>query len=201
MKKMCVVLVAAVLLLSGTASVVDADPPSWSSFALADAFLDMYLSPPLATGVLNYSLILGSNPQIVLGGNTYNVDWVQAYFVVSQDQSTGFTATNGSVVTDWTWEAKSLPGQIAGWHGEGTNRVYPGQSKALGFAPGFDITGNAVLSGLHLQYSGPGFMNTGWYKDPLPDVVIPEPVPPLLAGLGGTFLASLTMLRRRLHIR
>jgi len=167
------------------------EPPSWASFEPA-SFFDIYLTPSLETGILDYALALGPDPKITLGSTTYDVNWVQAYFVVSQDEETDFIATNGTTVTDWRWESKSLPGRISGWMGEGTNRVYPGGSKALGFGS-FDITGNAVLSGLHVGYQVGSSEETGWYKDSLPPIPEPSSLLALACGLGG--LAGL--LRRR----
>jgi len=161
----------------------DPEPPSWASFEPA-SFLDVFLTPSLATNVFDYSLALGPDAEIVLGATTYDVNWVQAYFVVSQDEVTDFTATNGTTVTDWRWESKSLPGRISGWMGDGTSRLYPGSDKDLGFGS-FDITGNAVLSGLHVAYQVGPTEETGFYKGELP--VIPEPAGllTLVCGLGG----------------
>ena len=173
------------------------EPPSWAAFEPA-SFFDIYLTPSLATGILDYALALGSYPKITLGADTYDVKWVQAYFVVSQDEETDFIATNGTTVTDWRWESKALPGRISGWMGEGTNRVYPESEKplqsekALGFGS-FDITGNAVLSGLMVGYQAGASEETGWYKDSLPPIPEPSSLLALACGVGG--LAGL--LRRR----
>lgn len=168
----------------------DPDPPSWSSFDPA-AFSGIYLTPSLATGVLDYVLAIGAKPKITLGASTYDVNWITAFFVVSQDKATDFTATNGTTVTDWFWEVKSLPGRISGWIGEGQQRVYPGQQKPLGFGS-FVITNNAVLSGLHVGYQDGSTEVTGWWKGTLSTV--PEPSS-LLALAGG--LGALGMMRRR----
>ena len=169
------------------------EPPSWASFEPA-SFVDVYVTPSLATDVLDYILTLGSDPKIVLPGGTYPINWVEAYFVVSQDQETDFTATNGTTVTDWRWESKSLPGRISGWIGTGNTCLYPGYSKDLGFGS-FDITGNSVLSGLHLGYQDGAVEVTGWYKGELPPVPEPSSLLALVCGLGG--LGGLMWRRKR----
>lgn len=169
----------------------DPEPPSWSSFYPA-SFSDIYLTPSLGTDILDYTLTIGAAPKITLGANSYDVNWVTAYFVVSQDEATDFTATNGTTVTDWKWEFKSMPGRISGWIGEGSQRIYPGQQKALGFGS-FDITNNAVLSGFHLGYQDGDVEVTDWYKGTL--LVVPEPSS-LLVLVGGLSAVAATRRRR-----
>ena len=188
----CMVVCLVVALFLALSSGANADPPSWSSFEMA-LFIDVYVTPPLTTGILDYVLSMGSVPEILLGGMLYDINWIQAYFVISQDQMTGFIATNGTAVTDWIWEEKSMPGRIAGWHGLGSNRIYPDGSKQLGFGS-FDITGNDVLHGFHVGYQDDDVELTGWYKGPLASPQIPEPGS-WIALLSGTI--ALFGLRRR----
>ena len=88
----CVIFMA----LCCSAAFTNPDPPAWDAFNPA-SFFDVFLTPSLATDQLGYVLSLGANPRIVLGLNNYPVNWVQAYFVVSQDQVTDFDAATGIV--------------------------------------------------------------------------------------------------------
>jgi hypothetical protein len=187
------------LFVSAPTAVADPDPspPSWSSFVAAE-FLGVDLVPSLTTDQLIYDLHLRSGATIYIGSNVYTIKWIQAFFVVSQDQETSFVATNGSGPAGWKWEEKSLPGRIAGWHNEGTGRIYPeprSPSSAHFEFGSFDITGNAVLPGYHLGYQDGASEVTGWFKGP----TVPEPSS--LFGLGAAFLTSLALLRRRWHAR
>jgi hypothetical protein len=158
------------------------DPPSWGAFKLAD-FSGIYLTPSLETDVLTYTLSLGADPTMTYNSVTYDVKWVTAYFVVSQDDTTPFSADhNGTFPLDWTWETNPTGAPlVAGWH-DGNNTLNPGSSLTLAFGS-LNITGNAVLSGLHVGYQTEGGIVTDWYKGAL----IPEPSSPLLllSGLGG----------------
>lgn len=183
--------VVGVLAVVVLATCAMADPPSWSSFVPA-SFDGIHVTPSLTQNSLDYTISLDAYPKITLGATTYDVNWVQAFFVVSQDQATGFVATNGSVVTDWTWEEKQNPGRIAGWHGEGSNRIYPGGSKEIGFQE-FDVTGNTVLSGFHIGYQNGSSEVTNWYKGDAPPVPEPSSLIALLTG----FIGCGYLLRRR----
>ena len=171
-----------------------ANATSWSSFEPA-SFADVYLGPQLATDQLDYVLSMGPSPKITIGPATYDVNWVQAFYVVSQDRETGFRATNGTTVHDWTWDAKDSPGQIAGWRGTGQNRLYPGGQKMLGFGE-LDITGNAVLTGLHVGYKTGSKEETGYYKG-APSEPSPVPEPGSLIALATGLFGSVWVLRRR----
>ena len=184
-----VVLAIAVCTSLGFAGVVTAEPPSWDAFKLAD-FSGIYLSPSLETDVLTYTLSLGEHPTMTYNSVTYDVKWVTAYFVVSQNDTKFFSATNdGTSPLDWKWEKNpDLPATlVAGWH-DGDDTLNPGSSATLVFGS-LNITDNAVLSGLHVSYNS----TTGWFKGTLP----PVPEPSSLAGLAIAAALSLPLLRRR----
>jgi|GEM_PF-2888762 len=58
--------------------------------------------------------------------------------------------------------------------------------------------GSTVIPGFHIGYipTGGGQEQSGFFKCEVPPV--PEPMAPALAGLGGTAMAGLSMLRRKL---
>ncbi|MHB9038838.1 MAG: hypothetical protein ACYC64_19520 [Armatimonadota bacterium] len=189
---MLYLVLAAALLLRPADTPACADPPSWDSFKLSTV-ADIYLTPLPATGVLIYSLSLGPHPTITISGNTYDVDWVQAYFLVSQDESTPIEAANADIVDDWTWELKNT---IAGWRGTANGRIGPNQSKVLGYEL-LNIDDNAVLSGMHVGYQvDSNTQLTGWYKTDLPSSV---PEPSSIVALGVAFAACIPVARRRIY--
>jgi len=184
LRKWTIACILACVALSATAAYAqDPTPPDWNSFKAA-SFFDIYLTPSLATDQLTYTLTLGPTPTFTSGGNTYNVNWVKAYFVVDEPGNGDFTATNGTVVTDWMWEENYPNGHIAGWH-DGNDTLLPGQSKALGFES-FVITGSPdLLSGLHIGYQDGSNVVTDWYKGTLAPIPEPSSILGLLLGLGG----------------
>ncbi|MCE5315621.1 MAG: PEP-CTERM sorting domain-containing protein [Armatimonadota bacterium] len=168
---------------------------SWADFKTAD-ISGIYLTPSPATDVLTYTLTLGSNPTITIDGHTYAVNWVQAYYLVSQDKTTSIGATDANVVTLWTWESKSNPGDIAGWHGEGSNRITPGKEKIFEYKT-LNIDNNAVLSGLHVGYQlNSTTEDTDFFKTTLSPEV-PEASSMALFGSGLITLCPMVWRRRR----
>lgn len=164
---------------------------SWTSFIPA-AFSGIQLTPAPATGQLTYTLSLGPTPKITIGSNTFDVNWVQAFYLISQEPKQGFTCAAGSAVTDWQWESKTNPGYIAGWHGQGSNRIEVGESKNFEFAS-LNLQGNSVVPGLHVGYQSGCREITGYYKGNLSTVPnVPEPTGAgaLIAGLCGLPLAA-----------
>lgn len=202
---LCVALMIATF-LAPTPTIADPDPPAWTSFGAAD-FYGVDLAPGLSTDQLVYDLFLQSGAQIGLTVENvysiYTINWISAFFVVSQDQLTDFTATYGSGPVDWVWEEKPLdsepyPGRIAGFH-DGLGRIYPepdSPSSAHFVFGTLDITGNAVLPGYHIGYQDGATTTTGWFKGETSLVPLPEPSS--LFGLGSAFVASLAILRRKL---
>lgn len=174
---------AALLGISLAAAPVAADPAAWAAFQIASC-TDIYLTPAFTTDQLDYTLSIGAAPEITIGPDTFAVNWLQACYVVSQDDVTPFTATDGLVVTDWMWESQTVAGYVAGWFGTGMNRLLPAQSKALGFGT-FDITGNAVLVGLHVGYQSGSEEISGFFKTDLPMVPEPSSILALLFGTAG----------------
>ena len=128
----------------------EATAAAWNSF-LPASFAGIQVAPALTGGTTAYELAVEPGAQIILGVDTYHVNWIQAYYVVGETSSTVFTATEGTTSTGWSWESKSAGGQIAGWHGTGGNRLYPGQTMSFTFAE-FETPDGGVLSGIHVGY-------------------------------------------------
>lgn len=178
---------AVVLIL--TAGSVFSDPASWSSF-IDSAITGITVSPSLASNVFDYTVSLDSAPTVTFGGITYNVVWLQAWYIVSLTGNENFTATPGYAPPDWKWESKTTPGRIVGWQGQGAGeRIYPGQTKQFQFAS-FDITDKPVVEGYHIGYVTPtGTVYTAWFKNTVPE---PGSIAALAIGL-----SALIGLRRR----
>jgi len=184
--KTFVVLVVVLIL---TAGAVFPDPASWSSF-IDSAITGITISPSLASNVFDYTVSVGSAPTVTFGGITYNVVWVQAWYIVGFTGSENFIATPGYAPPDWKWESKTTPGRIVGWQGQGNERVYPGQSKFFTFTT-FNITNMPVVEGYHLGYVNPGnsTVYTAWFKN-----TVPEPGSMAALAIG---LSALAAFRRR----
>lgn len=195
-----VVLLAVVLTVSLAGQ--EADAAIWRGFKSA-SFLDMYLTPSFATDVLNYTLDLGANPQIVLSTGTFDINWIQGFYVVGGTPTTQFTATKGTVCRNWRWRPNTTTGQIAGWVGGCVVRMYAGDEKEFGFAS-LNIDGAPVLAGFQLGYQVDDVERVGYFKGSIPDAppplpCVPEFPTPLLGGLGAAFMGCVTAFRRRLQ--
>ncbi|MCE5322906.1 hypothetical protein LLG46_06285 [bacterium] len=186
--------ILAVIALMGALGIsASADPPSWSSFDPADV-TGIFLTQLPTTDQLTYSLSMDSHPTITLSGCTYTVNWIQAYFLVSQDQDAPIEATNAVGINNWTWEYKSTPGAIAGWHGTDQTRIRQGGSKTLAYET-LNIDNNNVLSGMHIGYQADATTEvTGWYKTTL--ISVPEPSSMIAIFVGLTSLIPIISRRR-----
>jgi hypothetical protein len=160
---------------------------SWDALELATVS-GISLDKPLQAGVLEYTLALDSAPSITIGGNTYAVNWVQAFYVASGTPDGAFIATSGSGPNGWSWDSKSSPAQISGWTAKASSRLNPGDSASFRFGS-FDPQGNAVATAFHIGYQGADKQVTGWYKVYRVSNTqgVPEPagILALCAGLSG----------------
>jgi len=178
----------AVLVLT-TASV--AAVPAWNAFdaaTVSDIFLDV--------DGLKYTLTLGLSPTLTYLANTYSVNWVQSFCLVSDAETHYFTASGGAAGS-WGFDTnKNDPAKIAvaGWSGGGGDRLYPGQSKDFVYST-LNVTGNSVVAGMHMGYGSNGLTHS--FKCPLPPT--PKPVIPEWSSLslGMLALPPLTLFRRR----
>ena len=169
-----------ITILAVSVPAVQSAAASWSSFQLAE-FTGIHISPALGSGTIDYTLRLNSDPNpptITFGGATYDVNWIQAVYIVAGSQST-FKATEGDCPMEWAWDDKDNPGQIAGYRGTGSTRLYRGQTMSFSFdefgpEPGEELD---VMIGFHLGYQVDDIEYTGWFKGPtIPDDgSVPEP--------------------------
>lgn len=182
------------LMIACTATAT-AEAASWSSFTPA-ILEDIYVTPPLADGITAYTLSLGSNPTITLDGNTYPVLWLQAFYAVGDTAQTVVDGTPAGNSLGWTWEAKTSPGDIAGWHGDGQSRLYPTQSGQFNYGT-LTVYNGAVAVGVHAGYDiGGGTVVTAFHTDtmqppPPPNNDIPEFPASSLAAMGSMAMAGL----------
>lgn len=194
---MAVVVVLVVLAGLPAVSQINRNPaPSTNAFKDA-TFLEMYLTPSIATNLLQYTFSLGNNPRFIDSGVTYSMTSIEAFYVVSTS-ATDFTATGGNAGT-WVWDAKgSNQKSVAGWQAgtNSSNHLHKNENKTAAYTT-LNVTGVPVTSGLHIYFSG-GSKTDGYYRGTLsasPPLEVPEPAP--FVALGGVLLASVTMLRRR----
>ena len=201
MRSSIVAAVAAVTLLLVTVGPLSADPPSWSNFDPASVS-GVHLTPEDVGGNPGYFLHIDLGATLNVGTTPYPpLNWIQAFFLVAATDQTEFTATEGPLF-DWFWEAKSKPGQIAGWVGDGQERVYPSSDGAVGKHLAYDtlaFTPGSVLAGYHIGY-GTG-EDSGWFKvsaapgpGPGPN---PVPEPSSLAGIAMAAVTAIAATRRR----
>jgi len=148
-------------------------------------FASLTLGPSLANGQLNYDLSLGTGATITFGAATYNVDWIQAFYVTAAKDQYGFEAAGSDQSENWRWDLKpALETQglaLAGWKTTGQHRILPGQTKSFTFAS-LVIDPTKVLPGFHIQYTGNGVTRTDWFRRPT-KLSVPEPST-AQAGLG-----------------
>lgn len=175
---------------------------SWDSFKSAQ-ITGINLDKPLQANVLDYTLAIDSNPTITVGSETYAVNWVQAFYVVSGTPDGTFSASDGMSGKTWSWDSKAASGQISGWVGKGNDRLSPGDSMAFAFAE-FDPGSNPVTPGYHISYQVGGKSVTDWFKgaggSPPPNTV-PEPSTLVALGscFGGLLIASRYRRSRRVN--
>lgn len=175
-----------------------ASAASWSAFGTAE-FSGIALDKPLQVDVLEYTLTIGDKPTMTVRETTYRIDWVQSFYVVSESGGGIFDASNGSADQVWTWDSQVSDGrQIAGWTGQGNNRLYPGGSRTFEFAT-FDPKGNPLTTGFHVSYTDGKNTMTGWWrwKDHIQSAVVPEPSSMICFGVGAVSLIGLSLRRRR----
>lgn len=179
-----------VLMLAGVCSAVRA--ASWNGIEIAE-FSGVTLDKPLQVGTLDYTLSVADNATIKLGSETYDIEWVQAFYVVSGEEGSTFTATEGEG-NSWNWSSKiSGGGQISGWSGQGNDRIDAGESRTFhfgSFAPGR----KSITTAYHVSYRDGSRGVTGWWKDPVRELSsVPEPsavasVMLLLVGFTGLWI-------------
>ena len=162
---------------------------AWDAYKLA-SFDQIDIIPPFADGIKEYQLVMGSNPTVTFGGNTYGVNWIQGVFALGATEATDFTATEGTNSLGWIWDAKDSPGEIAGYHGEGTNRLHPSQTMDFSYATFLVPVPGSVIPGYHLAYQDGDLQKTDWFAAPEPSSLI---------ALGAPLVGCLALMRRRLH--
>jgi len=191
-------LVVAVIML-GLASTSMAFAESESSFKSAH-LTDIYLTPSMKSGTTSYTLDFGSKPMITLAdGNSYDIDWIQAFYAVSVVDNYTFTATEGASSLGWNWNTQKGKGKddgtvlIAGWDTTGGNRLGIHDKKQGTFTFGsLTFDSGKVVPGLHISY-GNG-LKTDWFT-----VNNLQPVPELstLTAAIGVLSPGLIFLRRK----
>ncbi len=170
---------------------------SWSAFTEAE-FSGITFDKPLQVDVLDYTITIDPNPTITVGGKTYEIDWVQSFYVLAAEPGGTFVATDGQG-NMWSWDSKtSGGGQISGWTGQGNNRLRPGQSGTFHFAT-FDPKGHPLAAGFHVAYRDGDDVITGWYsfRTGFHNSMIPEPSPMVCFGVAGVGMLGLVLRRRR----
>ncbi len=164
---------------------------SWDSFKEA-VFSDIVITPELQGGTTVYQLAMGTNPTVTFGGNTYDVNWIQGVYAVGVTQATSFTATEGTNSKGWGWDYKSTGGTIAGYHGTGSNRLYPSETMDFSYAT-LVADPDSMIPGFHLAYQDGGDQKTDWFKGE----TLPEPS--TLLALATPLVGCIALMRRRLR--
>ena len=173
---------------------------SWDSFKTA-TFSGIDLDKALQPNLLEYTLTIGDAPTVTIGSETYSVDWVQSFYVVSGTSGGSFVATSDIDPKNWTWDTKSSPAQISGWTGKGNNRLNPGESATFEFAS-FNPGENPVAPAYHISYRIGGDSVTDWFKAAakLPNPVVPEPGSLLCLSVGVCGLFFVARQRKKARV-
>jgi len=189
-------ILAALMLISTLYAVPGALAVSWTSFGTAE-FSGITWDKPLDVDVLDYTLTISNKPTMTVGSHTYQVVSIQSVYLLGATADGRFTATNGAGNTLWNWDSKtSGGGQVSGWTGQGSNRLYAGDSTTFHFSS-FDPEEKPVVVGYHVVYKDGNDTITGWWKQNLitTQAAVPEPAPILCMGVA--IVGLLAHVRRR----
>ncbi len=169
--------------------------PSWSSFDQA-SLSGITLTEGSSVAPYDFILSLGSAPKVTVGGVTYDVSWIQGFYLLGDTSSTTFNATDAGV-SGWNWSTKpptdSGPYTVAGWEAAGIGeRIFVDTSKTFSLS-NFDGQDKTTY-GLHIGYGTGEMLVTHKFKSDLP---VPEPSSLLAFAVGFGGLATFIRRRRR----
>lgn len=170
---------------------------SWSAFKEAE-FSGITIDKPVEVDVLDYTITIGEHPTIAVDGQTHELHWIQAFYLISETPGGKFVAANGAGNT-WNWDSKTNDGgQISGWHGQGNNRIHPGGAETFHFSQ-LDPQDNPLIAGFHVSYDDGKNAVTGWYswRNQVQAAMVPEPSSLLSFGVASVGFLGLTLRRRR----